>query len=95
MLRSSECSVSVGTTSGLFLGATSNRAGLVISAPKSNPVTISQRNPAVAESGLVLRPGTDATILDVDCVGPWLQGNLYAIAETAGETIGVIEILDI
>ena len=95
MLVSSELSVTVGTTSGPFVGSAANRVCLIISSPKTNAITISQKNPAVLGGGLTIRPDTDTTILCADDVGPWIQGDLQCIADTASETIGVIEVLDL
>lgn len=95
MLQSSQNSVLVGTTSTLLIGASPNRCGLIISSPKTNPVTISNQNPAVDGFGITLRPDTDTLVLSDEDTGDWIKQNLYAISVTAAEQIGFIEVMDI
>lgn len=89
----SEQTVAVATTSGLFLGANPNRVALTISSPKAKEVTISAQDPAVLGAGLTLQPGTDPAQLTLETVGDWLQRNLFAIADTSAETLGIVEVL--
>jgi hypothetical protein len=83
--------VTVGTTAGRFLSGNVKRVGLVISAPRTNRVTISDSPNPTDENGLVLRPATAPVKLGDIWGGDWVGRSLYAIADTAAETIGVLE----
>lgn len=94
MLYGSQLTVTIATTSGAFLGANARRVGLVISSPRTNRITISALSPAVLDNGLTMQPATNPLILHLSNAGTWIQGNLFAIANSASETITVIEVLE-
>lgn len=94
MLHGSELTITVATSSTGFLGANPRRVGLIISSPRTNRVTISVKNPAVLDNGLTLQPAVNPVILRPGDAGNWLQSNLFAIANSASETITVIEVLE-
>lgn len=83
--------VTVGTTSGQFIGPNPRRKALIISAPQSNHVTITTQNPAVAHMGLVIYAADPPVHLCACHVGDWIKQPLFAIADTAQQIVGVIE----
>lgn len=92
-LTTAETIVAVGIASGSFLAPNPNRTRLVISSGATNRITISKTTPAVDGNGLRIAPNTPDLILKVEDVGPWIQNQLYAIANVGAETIGCLEVI--
>ncbi len=84
--------LSVSTTSTDLLPEAPDRVAVIISAPKTNNVTVSTEATAVAQEGVVLYSGNDPLILSAQLHGDLVHRAWTAIAEAGSETISVIEV---
>lgn len=85
-------SISVGTTSTQILGPNPRRWGLLIGSPLTNRVTLSPRLAAVLDNGITLYPTNAPLYLTFGHIGESIREDIYAIAVTAAQTIGVWDI---
>lgn len=89
--KSGQAVVSVGTSSTPLVGESPHRTALLISAPTTNPVTLSLAPAAVAAEGLRLAAGSNPLILTLVSHGDLVRRAWSAIAVGGAETIGVVE----
>lgn len=94
MDRASSRSVTVSHTAATPIAAADGqRVGLLITAPTANRITISERPGVTDGDGLVLAAGQPPLYLSARLGGSYCQRALFAIAATADETVGILEVL--
>lgn len=86
-------SVAVGTTSTRLLGPNQRRRGLIFSPTNLNRCSIAFGQAAVVASGYTIQPGTQPPMLTFATLGLSITGDVFAIFESAGETMGFIEVM--
>lgn len=87
-------SVAVGTTDTVILGPNPLRSGVIFSPTSLNRCGVSFGEAAAIGEGLTLYPGTQLPIVTRNQIGSSITQDIHAIFETAGETLGIIEIMD-
>lgn len=83
--------VTVGTTSGLFLSGNPNRIALTIIAPNTTRITLSPVNPVVLGSGLTLYAADPPWTIKLAEHAGLLFGALWAISDTGAQPVTYIE----
>lgn len=85
--------VSVPNTVVPLVSANSMRHSVIISAPVTNRITISDRPGMTIDQGINIPVGGAALVLNADTAGNWVQRDLFAVAAAGTETIGVLEVI--
>jgi hypothetical protein len=75
------------------VGANGQRVSLTIFPPSANAVTISEQASVTAGAGIVLYAGNQPITLDLHNSGDYCQRQLYAIATTADQAVGILEVI--
>jgi len=83
--------VNVDVTSVDFLPANPKRTSLMISSPIANRITLSFKQTAIDQEGIVLFAGNNPITLSLLTHGNLITGKISAIADTALQKIGIWE----
>ena len=83
--------VNVLTTPTLLVGDSFQRVAIVLSCPATTRITISEDPNVTDLNGIVLFPNGYPLILDIQQVGNLVTRRLYAVSQTAPQTLGFAE----
>lgn len=83
----------VGMSSTLLASALTGRVGLILSAGALNRYSVAFGQQAVLNQGITVYPGNQPLVLADRDLGGSLSQDIWAIMETAGESVGVVELL--
>lgn len=84
--------VTVGLSDTVIAPGNDRRRRLVISAPRTNRVTINFAGPAVLDQGINIHPGTLPLILIEEDIGQALREEIHAITTGGPETLGILDV---
>jgi hypothetical protein len=87
--KSTQDERTVNTTSGLLVPQDRNRYSLVISAPATNTVTLSFRNPATLLAGIQLKSTDSPLTLTLEKHGEIVTRAIYGIVAAGSEPLGI------
>ena len=91
-LLRSQTSVVVGTSSAQLIVPNDKRFSIVISCPRTNRITLSFGAPAVLDQGITLFPGGLPFVLLYNYVGGSIREEVFAIADTVAQTVGILDL---
>jgi len=84
----------VPTTGIQLLGPNPRRTYLVISAPPANRITLGFAGPVVLDQGINLYAADPPFVLLYDHIGQAIREEIWAIASTASQSIGYLDIFE-
>ena len=84
---SAQRKVSIATTSTLLVEADPRRKALLVCRPPTNEITLSLKEAAVANQGVILDTTDPPLLLTAALHGAMVRGPIYAISDTAAQVI--------
>lgn len=92
--RSQIISATATTAGGQILASSKDRVALIFGCPDNTRVTLSSNPSPTLDQGINLYPGNTPLYLDRHVHGEIVQSAWFAIAATASQPIGIIEVLE-
>jgi len=90
-IATSSTFATVGASDQTIAGANLGRIRLVISPPSIGRVTLQFGRAAILDQGPTIQAGTQPLRLDLEEMGDLIRGEIHAIADAAGRTVGLTE----
>lgn len=81
----------VGASDSTVMGVNLGRRFLTVSPPTAGRVTLAFGRAAVIDQGPTVQAGTQPLTIAVEQFGDLLMGEIHAIADAAGRTVGLTE----
>lgn len=94
LMRQSRCSqrnVTVTTSSAAIVSRSANRVCLILGSDPSTGYYVFFGTRQESAAGLYIPAGAEPTILDINSVGIFCQGDIYAITAAGSAAISVVE----
>jgi hypothetical protein len=86
-----QTSATIGASDVTILGSNPSRHRLTVTPPSAGRVTLAFGRAAVLDAGITIQAGTSPRTFTDDELGDLCHGEIHAIADAAGRTVGILE----